>query len=192
MENISIEKSIKFEQIIDKIETIKINDELKCEIIDENTHAIGALNISGSIITPLGVNNFSEDVEIDIYAPFDKKIDKDKFKIKVKDYSYVVNNKTLTVYVVLDMEGFKEEENEVLEANYDEIINSMNNINDINSNDLTDNNENLLRNNMEKVKIIEKNDKNDKISSSWASDLFKLNQSYCVFKVIHKDSEKHN
>ena len=37
-------------------------------------------------------NEFNEDVDVDIYAPFEKKLDKENFEIKVKDYSYVVNN----------------------------------------------------------------------------------------------------
>ena len=189
MENITIEKSFKFDYVIDKIESIEINDQLRCEINEDNSHAIGALNVSGVIITPLGNHNFNEDLEIDVYAPFDKKIDKDKFKLSVKDYSYVVNNKTLTVYIVLNMDGLLENtEEEAIEANYDEIINSMNNINDINNEE----EEQLQRNSNEKVKVVENKTQEEKISSNWANELFKLNESYTVFKIIHKNSEKDN
>ena len=54
-----------------------------------------------------------------------KEIDVDNFKINVVDYSYVVNQKNLSLYVILNIDGIvdvseKEElksDNEVLEIN---------------------------------------------------------------------------
>lgn len=182
MENITIEKSFKFDYQIENIESINVNNDLRCEVNEDNSHALGVINVSGIIKTPLGKIDFNEDVEVDVYAPFDKVIDSDNFKIVLKDYSYVVNNKSLTVYIVLDMEGFKETNNQdAIEANYDEIINSMNNINDIKDED-----ESLVRNVTEPVKEIKSNEVKENINKSWATDLFKLNESYSSFKVIHK------
>lgn len=191
MENITIEKSFRFEEVIDSIEMINIDDQLRCEILDDNTHAIKTINVTGLLNTTLGQKDFKEDVEVDIYAPFDKQIDANDFNISLKDYSYNVNNKTLTVYMVLSISGLvNKEDNEenVMEANYDEIINSMNNINDINNinEERVENNEVEEDELKEAIKLYNKEtNSSDHVNKTWATDLFKLTENYSVFKVIH-------
>ena len=109
METITIEKIIKFDSEIDSIESINVNDELRYTLNNEESYAKGYISITGSVNTLLGKSDFQEEVDVDIYAPFDKKIDKDKFKIKVKDYSYVVKNRNLTIYLVLQFDGIIKE-----------------------------------------------------------------------------------
>lgn len=190
MENITIEKSFRFDEVIDSIEMINIDDQLRCEILDDDTHAVKTINVTGLLNTTLGQKDFKEDVEVDIYAPFEKQIDKDSFNITLKDYSYSVNNKTLTVYMVLSISGLvdkQEESDNAIEANYDEIINSMNNINDINNiNEERVEEEKEQDELKETIKIYNKETNSaDHVSKTWATDLFKLTENYSVFKVIH-------
>lgn len=185
METITIEKNIKFDNTIDSIESISVDNELRYDLLEDDTYAKGKININGSVNTLIGKNEFNEDVDVDIYAPFDKKLDKENFEIKVKDYSYVVNNKNLIVYIVLQINGIiNEEKNENTS-----ILEEMNTINEINEEETSSRSEEV-----EDVKIIEEvkevkqnkvnikeNNKKDEISSNWSSDMFKLNDSYVIF-----------
>ena len=190
MENITIEKTFKFDQLIEKIDYLNVDDQLRCEVLDDNSHAIKTINVNGVLITPLGEKTFKEDVEVDVYAPFDKQIDLDKFDINLKDYSYSINNKALTVFMVLTINGMIDKVNEEdkkedsIEVDYDEIINSMNNINDIknvNEDRLIENQEEVI----EEMKTLNKEvNTSDYVNKTWATDLFKLTDNYTVFKVI--------
>lgn len=186
MEKITIEKIIKFDNVIDSIENISVNNELRYNLLEDDTHATGKINLSGTVNTLVGKENFNEDVDVDIYAPFDKKLDKELFKIKVKDYSYVVNNKSLLVYMVLEIEGIVNEE----KTSNQELIEEMNTLNEINEEEKMVREEEVV----DDVKIIEEvkevkqnkvniidNNKKEEISSSWANDVFKLNDSYVIF-----------
>lgn len=204
MENITLEKVIKFDSLVDSIETINVSDELKYELSDDNTHASGTILIYGSVNTLNGMQSFNEEVDVDIYAPLEKKIDKDNFKIVVKDYSYVVNKQNLNIYLVISIEGIVENDDkidsddndsEVLEVDYDNIVNSNNNINDINTSDENTRNRNLKDNNDNNKIVVEENktnniklkdsDKNESVSSNWGTDLFKLTDTYTLFDKFH-------
>lgn len=185
METITIEKIIKFENSIDSIESISINNDLRYDLLEDDSYAKGKINLKGTVNTILGKKDFNEDVDVDIYAPFDKKLDKDSFNISVKDYSYVVNNKNLLVYIVLQIDGIiNEEKNENTS-----IVEEMNTLNEINEE------ETMIRNEpVEEVKIIDEvkevkqsnvnikeNHKKEEITCNWSNDLFKLNDSYVIF-----------
>ncbi len=139
METLTIEKVIKFDSIIDSIDSVQVNNDLRYQLLDENTHAQGVINLKGSVNTVLGQKDFSEDVDIDIYAPFEKVIDKDNFKIHVQDYSYMINQQNLIIYLVLSLDGImnktKEEKNEELNTSSESenvnIADTINNLNEI-------------------------------------------------------------
>lgn len=188
METITIEKNVKFDSEIDSIDIINVNDELRYILKDDETHATGVIELSGIVNTLIGKKEFNEEVDVDIYAPFEKKLDKENFKLRVKDYSYVVKNNNLTIYLVLNLEGIIDEEDD----NSKSLLDEMNTLNVIN-----DNNE-LLREEIidhtEEVKIIEEvkevkqenlniinNNVKEEINHNWSKDLFKLNDSYVIF-----------
>lgn len=188
METITIEKNVKFDSEIDSIDIINVNDELRYILKDDETHATGVIELSGIVNTLIGKKEFNEEVDVDIYAPFEKKLDKENFKLRVKDYSYVVKNNNLTIYLVLNLEGIIDKEDD----NSKSLLDEMNTLNVIN-----DNNE-LLReeiiDNTEEVKIIEEvkevkqenlniinNNVKEEINHNWSKDLFKLNDSYVIF-----------
>ena len=187
METITIEKIIKFDNSIDSIESISVDNELRYDLLEDDTYAKGKISINGNVNTLLGKKDFNEDVDVDIYAPFDKKLDKENFKIKVKDYSYVVNNKNLIVYIILEIDGIINSEMN----NNSTLIEEMNTLNEINEEESMNRSES---NTKEEVKVIEEikevkqdkvfikeNNKKDEISSNCSNDMFKLNDSYVIF-----------
>ncbi|MCI5744785.1 MAG: hypothetical protein MR270_00640 [Erysipelotrichaceae bacterium] len=212
METITIEKVIKFENVIDSIDSLVVNNDLRYQLEDDDTHATGKINLTGSVNTVLGRKDFNDDVDIDIYAPFEKKLSKDNFKIEVKDYSYMVNQHNLIVYLVLSINGIisqdekvnnQENKEEKEDKENSEILDSINNLNEINQGEdrkipfmptLSNKNDNIIEsqtkenNKKEECKVnIKDNENKEIIDSTWATDLFKLTDNYSLFMKIHVD-----
>lgn len=194
MEKITIEKVIEFDSIIDSIEHVSIDDNIKYKIDEDDTHCEATLYIKGKVNTLLGVKEFNEDVDVDIYAPFDKKLDKDDFNIEVKDYSYNINQKKLIVYIILYLHGIKEikvedehdEDEKIMiedinvENETTSVVDDINSVNEINEEVRVENKENT------NVKIVEDNVV-EEMNKSWASDLFDLTDNYSLFMKFHVD-----
>ena len=194
METITIEKVIKFDNVVDSLQDIEVLNDLKYELYDDSTHASALINIKGKVKTVLNLSSFNEDVEVEIFTPYNKEIDKDKFNVVVKDYSYTINNNNLNVYLILKINGIvdkNESEEKYIEANYDEIVHSMNELNTINNDDL--NTRTQIEDKLENNQNIElkqeevKENKELKQNNSWANNLFKLTENYSVFKTFHVD-----
>lgn len=192
METITIEKIIKFDSEIDSINNIEINDELRYSLKEDDSYATGLITLSGSVNTLLGKKEFKDDVDVDIYAPFDKKLDKENFKIKVKDYSYVVKNNNLIIYMILQFDGIID--NTVINnQTILEEINTLNEINEDSDSSTREESKNEI-NIVEPVKLVEEvkevkqekvniieSKKIDKINDNWSKDLFKLNDTNVIF-----------
>ena len=89
----------------------------------------------------------------DIFAPFEKHINREEFKIEVKDYSYIINDNKLIVYFVISLSGFKENDlNENMPTNTKEEL--LENINTLNET-ISENVENRNSKDSDSVKIDE-------------------------------------
>ena len=130
-----------------------------------------------------------------LYSTYEnKEIDKENFNVIVKDYSYTINNNNLNVYLILQICGIvdkNDSDEQVIEANYDEIIHSMNELNTINNDNLDTRSqvdEKILNNqNIELKQENTKENEESKQNKSWANNLFKLTENYSVFKKFHVD-----
>lgn len=194
METITIEKVIKFDNVIDSLQDIEVLNDLKYKVYDDSTHASALINIKGKVKTVINENTFNEDVEVEIFTPYNKEIDKENFNVIVKDYSYTINNNNLNVYLILQICGIvdkNDSDEQVIEANYDEIIHSMNELNTINNDNLDTRSqvdEKIINNqNIELKQENTKENEESKQNKSWANNLFKLTENYSVFKKFHVD-----
>ena len=77
MENITIEKVINFDNNIDDIETIDVSKDVKYNVLDDNSHVEGFINVSGKVKTLLESKEFNETINVDIFTPTNKEIDVD-------------------------------------------------------------------------------------------------------------------
>lgn len=203
METITIEKVIKLNNVIDSLESIDVKNNLKYQLYDDASHASAIIDVIGVVKTVIDTQNFEENVEVEIFTPYDKVIDKDSFNVVVKDYSYVINNSNLNIYLILEINGIVDKNNneEAIEANYNEIVHSMNELNAINTNEEENRNEIVKEKTVEDNEIVKdkevevnKNVKNQNTqkedvfkNNTWANNLFKLKEGYSVFKVYHID-----
>ena len=199
MENITLEKIIKFDNTIVSLETLQVSNDLKYELLDDDTHAKGYIDFKGNIKTMLESKDFNETVDVDIFAPFEKHINREEFKIEVKDYSYVINDNKLIVYFVISLTGFKDnevEENLPNEAK-EQLLENINTLNETIKEDVKERNSDEKNQEDEKVEevaqvlpskyILKNHEVKETIKDSWATDLFKLSENYTVFMKIHKE-----
>ena len=192
MENITLEKIIKFDSTIVSLEELHIDNNLKYELLDDDTHARGSIEFNWYVKTLLETKNFNESVDVDIFAPFEKHISREEFKIEVKDYSYVVSDNKLIVYFVVSLTGFKENEvdEEYQPESKEELVNDINTLNET----ITEKVENRSVEEDEEVSHIvptkiklKDNEIKEEVKDSWATDIFKLSETYTVFLKLHKD-----
>ena len=196
MEKITIEKIIEFDSLIDSIEYVNIDDKINYLIDEDDTHCQATLHLLGKVNTLLGNKEFNENVDVDIYAPFEKKLDKENFKIEVKDYSYNIKQNKLIIYFIMCLTGIKNVEQEeyndkVIEVNEPEEVNDTNDssmlLEDINSvNVINEEVREEIKENNNKVVIVEDNVV-EEMNKSWASDLFDLTNNYSLFMKFHVD-----
>lgn len=185
MENITLEKVIEFNSLIDSIDYIEVKENNDYKIDEDNFHANGLIEIKGKVITIDDKIDFEERVDVDIYAPYEKKIDSNNFKLDIVDYSYKINGSNLIVYLVVSIKGLVENkiEDSSLQHKNCEIIDKINNINEIKEE---------VRNKAE-TKIIEnENNIENKVSSNWANDIFALTENKTTFIKIKLNSENND
>lgn len=199
MENITLEKIIKFDNTIVSLETLQVSNDLKYELLDDDTHAKGYIDFKGNIKTMLESKDFNETVDVDIFAPFEKHINREEFKIEVKDYSYVINDNKLIVYFVISLTGFKdnEVEEDLPNETKEQLLENINTLNETIKEDVKERNEKENNQEDEKVEevaqvlpskyILKNHEVKETIKDSWATDLFKLSENYTVFMKIHKE-----
>ena len=186
MENITIEKVISFDNTLDSIIDVLVDDNIKYNIFDDSTHVEGIINVKGKVKTLLEEKDFNDEVNIDIFTPLNKVIDKDLFQIKVVDYSYVLQNKNLLIYIVLNVDGIvnqKEEvvKNEVLDINKLNVIEEQR---EQGFNEEVVEETPLLETLKEDNLVIKDNCLSDGVNKTWATDLFKLTDNYTLFMKI--------
>ena len=184
METITIEKWLKFNNVIDNLNELNVLKDVEYEIKDEN-QALLKVKVTGNLKTSVSNEIIDETINVDIYTPFNKKIDKDSFTVIVKDYSYAIESTNLCVYVVLQIDGFVDN-NEIKETKTDEEI--LDDVNEeiIEKESETNKNdkENLANEEIQKINELNqiksiREAKNENISNK--DNTFKLNDSYSSF-----------
>lgn len=193
METITIEKWLKFNNVIDNLDELNVSKDVEYEIKDEN-QALLKVKVTGNLKTSVSNEIIDETINVDIYTPFNKKIDSNSFSVIVKDYSYAIESTNLCVYVVLQIDGFvdnieiketKTEEETVNETN-EEAIEEENNVTTNDKVNLA-NQELQEINELNQIKTIReeradnKSNSDDIFNLNWADSIFKLNDSYSSF-----------
>ena len=191
METITIEKWLKFNNVIDNLNELNVLKDVEYEIKDEN-QALLKVKVTGNLKTSVSNEFIDETINVDIYTPFNKKIDKDGFSVLVKDYSYAIESTNLCVYVVLQIDGFVDNI-EIKETKNEEIVNETNKEvleeNEVSTNDKVNlaNQELKEINELNQIKTIReeraenKDNSDDIFNLNWADSIFKLNDSYSSF-----------
>lgn len=107
MDEIILEKAISFSTNIESLQNLSIKDSIDYKLLDDGCSVIGVIKLSGMAKTLKGLEPFDENIDIDIFAPFDQVIDKSKFSLKVQNYSYQIMRNTAVFKINLQVTGFR-------------------------------------------------------------------------------------
>lgn len=107
MDEIILEKAISFSTNIESLQNLSIKDSIDYKLLDDGCSVIGVIRLSGMAKTLKGLEPFDENIDIDIFAPFDQVIDKSKFSLKVQNYSYQIMRNTAVFKINLQVTGFR-------------------------------------------------------------------------------------
>lgn len=189
MENFTIEKSIEFNSKIENVESLYFDDNIKYKVEDE-FHVEGCITLKGNVKTVLNTIPFEEDVIVDLFAPVNKVIDQQNFKINIVDYSYVIKDSKLIVYLIINFDGlldndFKETKIETENNDYLKQMNEINEIKENRDNEIVPIQEVINENKL----LLKENIVSDNVNKTWATDLFKLNDNYSLFMKVHIDEK---
>ena len=177
MEKFTIDKIIEFHNKIENVEYLSFDENIKYNYEDKY-HVEGTITINGSVKTLLDTVSFTENFIIDVFAPANKEIDKENFKINILDYSYSFTENNLTIYLVVKFEGIVDMEKETPFQQNNEIVKQINTLNEIKEERLEPKEEKML---------LKENNLSDNVNKTWATDLFKLSDNYSLFMKIHID-----
>lgn len=133
MENIILEKVITFSTCIEKLEEINFKDSLDYKLNEDGVSALGIIKINGKIKTLKGYEEFDDSIDVDIYAPFEQIIEKDKFTLKVENVKHQIIRNNLILKITLTIEGFKRVDS------YDDSLDDINLTNEIDDINLDNN-----------------------------------------------------
>ena len=202
MDSITLEKSIAFSTIIEEIKNINVNDSIDYKLLEDGCSVVGLIKINGCAFTLKGMEEFDENINIDIFAPFEHVIDKTKFSLKVDDYTYKIIRNIVVFKIKLKVNGFREiNNNPVVQQADTDTYNLTNEIDELNEDvEINAYDEELLnefKNYEEEPEIIlETNEIKEPIENNkekqrnqkpitWASELFTKKEKYVTFYKIH-------
>lgn len=107
MEGLTLEKAISFSTNIESLQNLSIKDSIDYKLLDDGCSVIGVVKVCGAATTLKGIEPFEENIDVDIFAPFDQVIDKSKFSLKVNDYNYQILRNTAVFKIDLEITGFR-------------------------------------------------------------------------------------
>ena len=172
MDEIILEKAISFSTNIESLQNLSIKDSIDYKLLDDGCSVIGVIRLSGMAKTLKGLEPFDENIDIDIFAPFDQVIDKSKFSLKVQNYSYQIMRNTAVFKINLQVTGFRKikEEHHSYEG---EAFNLTNEIDDMLEEETPISYDDEL---LEEFKEIATQDENKKIDEELKNDMNSENE----------------
>lgn len=172
MDEIILEKAISFSTNIESLQNLSIKDSIDYKLLDDGCSVIGVIKLSGMAKTLKGLEPFDENIDIDIFAPFDQVIDKSKFSLKVQNYSYQIMRNTAVFKINLQVTGFRKikEEHHSYEG---EAFNLTNEIDDMLEEETPISYDDEL---LEEFKEIATQDENKKIDEELKNDMNSENE----------------
>lgn len=172
MDEIILEKAISFSTNIESLQNLSIKDSIDYKLLEDGCSVIGVIKLSGMAKTLKGLEPFDENIDIDIFAPFDQVIDKSKFSLKVQNYSYQIMRNTAVFKINLQVTGFRKikEEHHSYEG---EAFNLTNEIDDMLEEETPISYDDEL---LEEFKEMAKQDENKKIDEELKNDMNSENE----------------
>ncbi len=173
MDEIILEKAISFSTNIESLQNVSVKDSIDYKLLDDGCSVIGVIKLTGAAKTLKGLECFDENIDIDIFAPFDQVIDKTKFSLKVQNYSYQILRNTAVFKINLQVTGFRKikEEHHTFEGESFNLTNEIDELLDENE-PISSYDDELL----EEIKNIDAEQENKKIDEELKNEMNSENE----------------
>lgn len=124
MDKIILEKAIHFSTNIEQLYDVSVKDSIDYKLLDDGCSVVGVVKLSGIASSLKGMEPFDENIDVDIFAPFDQVIDQNKFSLSVEQYDFQILRNIVVFKICLKVTGFRK----INEPNEPEIQGDENNI----------------------------------------------------------------
>lgn len=108
MNRIILKKEIKAKYPVEGISLVNLEDEIEYKSSSEGMYATGSIKISGEYYKGVRNSKFLDEIDVDIFAPFDDLSSRNELHINIIDFDYKINEDMLLFEVILDVDGLKE------------------------------------------------------------------------------------
>lgn len=120
MQKIFYEKEIDLLHQLKELVSLTVDESIDYKIEDHGVRAVGSLAIKGEYISQ-EKRHFLENVELDVYADYQKIIDHQDFHLKVEDFHYDIIDGNLKIKIEVGVYGVEEGENRYIQLDEDPI-----------------------------------------------------------------------
>lgn len=108
MNRIVLKKEIKAKYPVEGISLVNLEDEIEYKSSSDGMYATGSIKISGEYYKGVRNSKFLDEIDVDIFAPFDDLSSRNELHINIIDFDYKINEDMLLFEVILDVDGLKE------------------------------------------------------------------------------------
>ena len=108
MQRIVLKKEIKAKYPVEGVSLVNLEDEIEYKSSNEGMYATGTIKISGEYYKGVRNSKFLDEIDVDIFAPFDDLSSRNELHINIIDFDYKINEDMLLFEVILDVNGLKE------------------------------------------------------------------------------------
>ncbi len=108
MQRIVLKKEIKTKYPIEGISLVNLEDEIEYKSSNDGMYATGVIKISGEYYKGVRNTRFIDEIDVDIFAPFEDLLSRSELRVSIIDFDYKIQDDLISFAVMVDIEGLKE------------------------------------------------------------------------------------
>lgn len=165
MQKIIFKKIIDLNHELKELKSISVDETINYKLEKDGIRAIGSIIIKGNYRNDIETIDFSDSIDLDIFADFYKILDKRDFLVKVDDFDYSITDGNLNMSIETSVNGVRDDNERVIETSdtiSEEVENLIEVIEEESRNETLEKLETVVSKNESKVEE-EKEDENDDI-----------------------------
>ncbi len=116
MQKIYLKKKVDLNNQLKELQSISVDESINYKLEQNGMRAVGCVMIKGEFKDNESLRNFEDSIELDLFADFNKIVDKRDFQVKIDDFDYFINNGNLNISIQASVHGVKDDMDRVVEA----------------------------------------------------------------------------
>lgn len=108
MQQINLNKDIEFDNEIEDLLLISIDEHIDTIDDKDGVRIEGKISIGGKVKVLLEENSFSDVLDIDIFLSYDQIVERNSLSVTVNDFNYEIEGNKLKLNIIIKIEGLKE------------------------------------------------------------------------------------